>query len=56
MNFSLHFRPRLVDTLRGYTAADFRGDFFAGLNAMVLARIFHTRGEDRARVLLKLLV
>lgn len=37
MNFSLHFRPRLLDTLRGYTSADFRGDFFAGLNAMVLA-------------------
>lgn len=37
MNFALHFRPRLFDTLRGYKAADFRSDFFAGLNAMVLA-------------------
>jgi SulP family sulfate permease len=37
MNIAIHFRPRLIDTLRGYTVADFRGDFFAGLNAMILA-------------------
>ncbi len=37
MNFSIHFRPRIIDALRGYTAKDFRGDFFAGLNATILA-------------------
>lgn len=37
MNFAIHFHPRLFDAIRRYTAADFRHDFFAGLNAMVLA-------------------
>lgn len=37
MNISIHFHPRLLDAFRHYTRADFRHDFFAGLNAMVLA-------------------
>ena len=31
------FRPKLFETLRGYTRAQFRRDFVAGLNVMVLA-------------------
>jgi SulP family sulfate permease len=37
MNFAIHFHPRLFDAIRRYTAADFRHDFFAGLNVMVVA-------------------
>lgn len=36
--FSLHaFRPRLVDSLRGYTRANFLRDFTAGLTVAVIA-------------------
>ena len=31
MNISAYFRPKLVDTLRGYTRADFGSDLVAGL-------------------------
>ncbi|MFZ5496640.1 MAG: SulP family inorganic anion transporter [Verrucomicrobiota bacterium] len=31
------FRPCLLDALQGYTRADFRRDFLAGLNVMILA-------------------
>lgn len=37
MSFALSFRPRLYDTLRGYTTAQFRHDLIAGFNAMILA-------------------
>ncbi len=37
MSFAFPFRPRLVDALHHYTTADFRHDFFAGLNVMILA-------------------
>jgi SulP family sulfate permease len=37
MNVALSFRPRLAATLRAYDRAQFRRDFLAGLNVMVLA-------------------
>jgi SulP family sulfate permease len=37
MSFSIPFRPRLVDALEKYSLPQFRRDFGAGLNAMVLA-------------------
>jgi len=37
MSFAVPFRPRLVDALRGYDAAAFRRDLFAGVNVMILA-------------------
>lgn len=37
MNIAISFRPKLVDTLRHYSAAMFRRDFGAGLNVMVMA-------------------
>jgi len=37
MSFAFSFRPRLYDTLRGYSTAQFRHDLIAGFNAMILA-------------------
>jgi sulfate permease, SulP family len=37
MSIALSFQPRLLATLRTYTRDQFRRDFFAGLNVMVLA-------------------
>jgi SulP family sulfate permease len=37
MRISIPFHPKLFDVLRGYTGADFRRDFSAGLNVMILA-------------------
>ncbi|MFI5335781.1 MAG: SulP family inorganic anion transporter [Opitutales bacterium] len=37
MNIAIHFRPRLAAVLRTYDRAQFRRDFFAGLNVMILA-------------------
>jgi SulP family sulfate permease len=37
MEFSIPFRPRLLDALRHYSRAQFRRDFGAGLNVMTLA-------------------
>ena len=37
MNFSIPFHPRLIDALRNYSTAQFRRDFQAGTNAMILA-------------------
>ncbi|MFI5357394.1 MAG: SulP family inorganic anion transporter [Opitutales bacterium] len=37
MRFSIPFHPKLLDALRGYTREQFRRDFSAGLNVMILA-------------------
>jgi SulP family sulfate permease len=37
MNISAYFRPKLVDTLRGYTRADFGSDLVAGLTVGIVA-------------------
>lgn len=37
MTFRTSFQPKLLATLHGYSRADFRRDFVAGLNVMVLA-------------------
>lgn len=37
MNIAIPFRPKLFETLRAYSQAQFRGDFLAGLNVMVMA-------------------
>lgn len=37
MNIAVSFRPRLFEALRHYSVAQFRHDFSAGLNAMILA-------------------
>ena len=37
MKLSLQFRPKLLDTLPGYTREQFRRDFIAGLNVMTIA-------------------
>lgn len=37
MNISVPFRPKLWDTLKGYSKKQFRRDFAAGLNVMTLA-------------------
>lgn len=37
MTFALPFRPRLLDSLHGYTRDRFRRDFVAGLNVMIIA-------------------
>ncbi len=37
MNLAVPFRPKLIETLRGYSVDSFRRDLFAGLNVMVMA-------------------
>ena len=37
MNFALAFRPKLLDTLKGYTGRDFSADAIAGLTVGVVA-------------------
>src|SRR6185312_6476786 len=37
MNFSIGFRPKLLDTLKGYTRADFHVDFIAGITVGIVA-------------------
>ncbi|HET7535355.1 MAG TPA: SulP family inorganic anion transporter [Candidatus Didemnitutus sp.] len=37
MNLAIPFRPKLVSALHHYSGADFRRDFLAGLNVMILA-------------------
>ena len=37
MNFSFPFRPKLLDTLRGYTRANFTADLVAGLTVGIVA-------------------
>ena len=37
MNFSCPFRPKLLDTLRGYTRANFTADLVAGLTVGIVA-------------------
>jgi SulP family sulfate permease len=37
MNFSLSFRPKLVETLKSYTASDFRADLIAGITVGIVA-------------------
>lgn len=37
MNITIPFRPKLFETVRGYSGAQFRRDFGAGVNVMVMA-------------------
>lgn len=37
MSLSIPFRPRILETLTNYSRAQFRRDFIAGLNVMVMA-------------------
>jgi len=37
MNFSFPFRPKLLETMRGYTRADFTSDLTAGLTVGIVA-------------------
>jgi SulP family sulfate permease len=37
MNFSLSFRPKLLDSLKGYAAQDFSADLIAGLTVGIVA-------------------
>ena len=37
MNLSFSFRPKLVDTLKGYTASDLRADLIAGITVGIVA-------------------
>jgi SulP family sulfate permease len=37
MNFALRFRPKLVDTLRDYSRADFQADLVAGITVGIVA-------------------
>src|SRR5438067_49081 len=37
MNFGIQFRPKLLDTLKQYTAQDFKADLIAGLTVGIVA-------------------